>query len=110
MILEFTTEQEAATVMAFINALAADYWTAQGYTVIDENGIKQLIGKNALTGEDNPSAQRTLSWDAVKQSPDNTWYFASLTGTPYEGAMEQLAQNFSFTEKEIPAEWLPTEI
>ena len=107
MILEFTTQQEAATCLAFINQLAADYWTERGYTVIEENGVKQLIGKNAATGADEPNAQRTLSWDTVKQSPDNTFYFATLTGTPYAGAMEQLAENFTYVEKAIPAEWFP---
>tara|TARA_R110000851_G_scaffold65043_1_gene147854 strand:- start:206 stop:526 length:321 start_codon:yes stop_codon:yes gene_type:complete len=103
LILEFSTRIEAQTCLGAIDAMAADYWVEQGYTVT--NG--QLIGKK--NGVDNPSAARTLTWDAVEESPDGTFYFSSLTGTPFEAGMDQLSAAFTFTEKEIPEAWLPDE-
>lgn len=102
-ILEFTTKAEADAALAFIKQLAIDYFTQLGYTII--NG--ELIGKNAKTGNDEPDAPRTTHWDIAQESPDGTWYFRSLTGTRFAGAMDDLAANFTFTERELPAEWMP---
>lgn len=101
MILEFTTQSSAEACLAAINSMAAGYWVDQGFTVT--NG--ELIGKK--NGVDNPSATPTITWDTVQESPDGTFYFTSLTGTPYEVGMEQLSALFTFTEKEIPEEWTP---
>lgn len=106
MILEFTTEAEAQACLDSINQLAVNYWQEQGYTVIEEDGKNKLIGKNAKTNVDQPSKTKTETWDIVQTSPDNTYYFASLTGTPYEAAMQQLSEAFSFTEKEFPQNWI----
>lgn len=105
MILEFTTQAEAQACLDAINTMAIQYWTDQGYTV--ENG--ELISKNAATGEDEPHKQRTTTWAVIKESPDGTFYFKSLTGTPYAAGMEQLT-GFSFTEKEFPQEWVEEDI
>jgi hypothetical protein len=99
MILEFTTKAAAQTCLGDINSMAESYWLDQGYTVT--NG--QLIGKK--NGVDNPDAARTLTWDEVKESPNGTFYFTSLTGTPFEAGMESLESAFDFTEKYFPADW-----
>lgn len=76
-ILEFKTEKEAQIALAVINEIAAAWWAAQGYVVEDVNGQKQLIGKNAKTGEDMPDKARTTTWAEIEKSPDGTFYFAS---------------------------------
>lgn len=73
LILEFPTQQDAEQGIYIINLIASAYWQSQGYTVIDG----QLIGKNSATGEDMPSSARTTTWDTVKLSPNNTFYFTS---------------------------------
>jgi len=44
-----------------INQIAAAWWAAQGYTVIDTPQGKAVVGKNAATGEDNLDAL-TTTW------------------------------------------------
>ena len=104
LILVFNTKPQADYCLNLINQMAADYWMAQGYTVT--NG--QLIGKNAATGQDMPESARTVSWDIVQTSPDNRFYFASLSNDArFAKGMEQLpAAQLGFTEIEFPAEWL----
>lgn len=104
LILSFPTQAQAEACLTAINQMAATYWVEQGYTVI--NG--ELIGKNALTGEDMPDSARTISWDTVKQSPDGRFYFASLSNDErFAKGMEQLPDAFfGYTEKPMPAEWM----
>ena len=106
LILEFQSLAEAQACLAAINALAATYWISQGYTVIETGNEKQLVGKNAATGEDMPQSARTLSWDVVRESPDSTWYIFSLSSdSRFAGGMAQLS-GFSFTEKILPQGWV----
>ena len=113
-ILEFTTEQDALTALTIINAMAADWWVSQGYTVLDNNGAKELVGKNAKTGEDQPHKTKTLSWDIPTESPDGTWYIQSLTGTRPEWS--EWATTYAafagpaYVEKDFPAEWVQDEV
>ena len=105
MILEFNTRQEAQTCLATINGMAADYWQSQGFTVIDG---KELVGKR--NGVDDLNSTRTISWDDITESPDGTWYFASLTGTRFDAAMQQLEANFNYTERTFPDEWVEEDV
>jgi len=68
--------------LAVVNEIAAAWWTAQGYTIEEKDGVKQLIGKNAKTGEDEPDKARTLTWAKIEESPDGTFYIASPINKP----------------------------
>lgn len=104
LILEFQTQKQANDCLAFVNILAETYWANQGYTVVNH----QLIGKNALTGADDFTAAKTISWDEVKTSPAGTFYFTSLTGTHFAQGMSHLdTVAMGFTEKPFPPEWVP---
>lgn len=109
-ILEFQTQPEALQVLIAVNLRAKEYWAAQGYTVYSDTQTPKLVGKNASTGKDEPTKQLTESWDNIKQSPNNTFYFTSLTGTRFEGGMDDLrafaaANSITMVEKERPQEW-----
>ena len=73
LIIVFPTQIDAQTCLDDVNNQICQYWQQQGYTVI--NG--QIVGKSAATGQDDPSAAMTISWDEVKESPDSTFYFSS---------------------------------
>ena len=77
LILEFDTLQEAQACLGAINALAAVWWQTQGYTVIDG----KLIGKNALTGEDEPNSQVTTTWAEILENGEK-YYFYSPSNNP----------------------------
>ena len=47
LILEFTTQTEATNCLAAINGMAADYWSAQGFTVLDGSNGKEKIKKKS---------------------------------------------------------------
>lgn len=102
LILEFQTQQEAEQCLAAINGLAAQWWTQQGYTV--EDGI--LIGKNSKTGLDNPSAQGTTTWDDVKESPDGTFYFLSLSNDARFPNWKEFLADIGFTNIGTEKEFL----
>lgn len=105
-ILEFTTQQDAETALNIIHQMAAQWWAEQGYIV--ENN--EVIGKNAATQQDEPTKQRTSKWDEVKVSPDNTYYFTSLTGNPAWANWKTTYTALggpAFTEKDFPVEWRP---
>ncbi len=78
LILEFDTQDAAQTALEIIDAVAAQWWAGQGYTV--ENG--ELIGRNAKTGQDAPDKTRTTTWAEITESPDGTFYFPSLSNDP----------------------------
>jgi len=99
MILEFQTRPEAEAMLDTINQMAVNFWQSQGYSISDG----KLVGKNAATHLDAADKVKTETWDTVKESDVGTFYFTSLTGTPYEAAMSQLESLFSFTEKELPS-------
>lgn len=119
MILEFQTQAEAATSLAVIHEMAAAYWQSQGYTVLTlEDGTKALVSKNAKTGEDEPNKTLTVRWDFVKESPDGTFYFSSLSnnarfydpdnGINWKTAYEAL-NGPAYTEREFPEAWRPVD-
>lgn len=107
LIIEFQTKAQADTCLAVINQIAAAYWTAQGYTVIDG----ELVPKNAATGEDDLTAQRTKTWDVAKESPDNTWYISSPANDErFLAWRDRLPEGLVFpADKPFPIEWIPTE-
>lgn len=116
IILEFQTKSEAERCLAFINQLAINYWQDLGFTVTNN----KLIGKNLATGENEPNKATTKSWSIIKESPDNTFYIDSLTGTKFEykyindvpvKVVDLLAQEgFTFIEKDFPQEWIEDSI
>lgn len=105
-ILEFSTQADAESCLATINQMAADWWQAQGYTVIDG----ELIGKK--NGVIAPESARTITWDVVKESPDNTFYFSSLSNDArfpdWKDTYTQYG-NIAYTEKDFPDAWVPAE-
>ena len=107
LIIEFPTQESANQGLYIINLIAAAYWQSQGYTVIDG----QLIGKNAATGEDMPNSARTITWDTVKQSPDNTFYFTSPSSEErFSLWRDSLPEGVTMpSDKVFPIEWMPKE-
>lgn len=104
LIFEFTDKIEAQNCLLAINEMAADYWQTQGYIVIDGASAKELVGKK--DGLDAPDSTRTITWDSIKQSPYDTYYYSSLSNDPrFSAGTAQLKNLFSFTEKALPAEW-----
>lgn len=103
LIIEFATKEQADFCVTVINQLAAAYWQAQGYTVVDG----QLVGKNAATGEDMPDAAKTSTWDIPKQSPDGTWYITSpAVDTHFAAWRDRLPEGVVFpVDKQLPTEW-----
>lgn len=103
LILEFPTQGTAEQGLYIVNLIAAAYWQSQGYTVIDG----QLIGKNALTGEDMPDSTKTITWDAVKRSPDNTFYFTSpIVDEKFSAWRARLPEGVTVPEdKPFPEAW-----
>lgn len=107
-ILVFDTEQECGQALAIINQIAAGWWVSQGYTVIDDGGVNELIGKNAATGEDAPDKMRTTTWDVVKQSPTGTFYIIDPADNPnFVDWRQYLPQGVTFPDAvPFPPEWL----
>lgn len=73
LIVEFSSVTDAQTSLDSINAQILQLLQGDGYTVIDN----AVIGKNAATGQDDPTAVKTSTWAIIQQSPDNTFYFSS---------------------------------
>jgi len=65
-----------------VNQIVVAWWVANGYTVVESTDGWELIGRNAFTGLDEPEKTRTITWDTIKESPDGTWYFSSLSNDP----------------------------
>jgi hypothetical protein len=109
-ILNGTPEQIEADLAA-INALAANYWQEQGYTVLDTPDGKALIGR--VNGQDAPHNLMTLSWDTPKEAPDGTWWITSLSNdTRFTNGYARLADSgyvLQCDERDYPAEWILTE-
>lgn len=105
LILEFQIQQEADQCLAAINGLAAQWWMGQGYTV--EDGA--LIGKNAKTHQDQPDKAKTTTWDTVKESPDGTFYFSSLSNDKrflnWKEALAEIGFVAIGVEREFPEQW-----
>ncbi len=84
LILKGTVEQVQID-LDIINQIAAAWWAAQGYTVIDTPEGKAVVGKNAATGEDNDKAL-TTTW-AIPQpldpeNEDGEWFIPSPSTDP----------------------------
>ena len=105
-IMEFQTAQEAQTCLDAIHNMAEQYWVDQGYHIQVINGTRTVIGKRQSDGTDQILKSGTIKWDDVRVSPDNTFWFTSLSTHPqFTPALADLAQAFTFTEKDYPAEW-----
>ncbi|HNQ92923.1 MAG TPA: hypothetical protein PKI93_08350 [Alphaproteobacteria bacterium] len=106
LILEFTALEQAQRALAAINQIAVAWWAGQGYTV--DNGT--LVGKNAANGTDEPSKQRTMTWDEVRESPDGTFYFSSPSNdTRFADWRNDLPDGLdTATEKAVPPTWTPS--
>lgn len=111
-IYEFQTHEQATACLVQINELGATFYESLGYTVERVVGNPCLVGNDAETGEDVPSAVLTTTWDKVKTSPVGTFYFTSLaennniTAEQATATTTQLQAVFGFVEKELPIEWL----
>ena len=110
LILNFTTLEQAQSCLDTINAMSADYWKSQGYTVVDGENGKELIGKR--NGVDAPDSARTISWAEIQESPDGTSYFTSLSNDPRFPDWKEtygLYGGVPYEEIEFPEAWKPTE-
>lgn len=58
-----------------INEIAANWWASQGYTILQTENGKAVVGKNFRTGEDDIDAL-TTSWDTPQMRGDGTWFIA----------------------------------
>lgn len=77
LILKGTLEQVEHD-LSIINEIAAAWWASQGYTIIETEDGKAIVGKNAATGMDNPSAL-TTKWAEPELLLDTTdvWFIPS---------------------------------
>lgn len=108
LILQFQTQQDAQSCLNTINLMAATWWQSQGYTVVDG----KLISKFGDTGQDDYEAAAADTWAEIQESPDNTWYFTSLSNDPrFPDWKETYAQmqGVAYEEIEMPDEWIETE-
>lgn len=109
MVVEFSTRAEAEAALATVNALAADYWRGQGFTVVGGAEGPRLVGRRQSTMADVTRAQ-TRTWDVVRASPDGTFYIRSLAGTPWAAAMEAVrAAHPGMVERARPGHWVEGE-
>lgn len=67
------TLEDVVHDLHLINEIAARWWAVQGYTVLQTENGKAVIGKNFSTGEDDPGAL-TTSWDTPQIREDGTWF------------------------------------
>jgi len=105
LILDFTSEEQAQSCLSAINSMMADYWSGQGYTVLTVDGEKQLVGKNAATGADEPASARTIAWDQVMTGLAGHWYFSSPSNdAKFADKMADLSERFDFVEKDFAPE------
>lgn len=106
-IIEFNDEISANSALSTFNEVAIQYWSDQGYAIIETESGKAVVGKNALTGEDNLSAL-TLTWDELKESPDGTFYFTSPTPDPrFKDWRDYMPDGVDLgAEREMPEEWI----
>ena len=107
-ILVFKTQASADQCLAVINAISVPYWESQGYKVEERDGKPVVIGKNALTGEDDPNGI-TTTWDTVKESPDKRFYIADPAAEErYSLWLERATEagySFDGEAMEYPDEW-----
>lgn len=106
IIIEFDTQAKGQTALYIFHEVAANYFASLGYTVIDTTKGKAVVGKNSLTGEDNPEAL-TTAWDALKESPDGTWYFTSPTPDQrFKNWRDYMPEGVHLgEEREMPENW-----
>lgn len=70
----FTTQAQASAALALVEDEIRSVAAEKGFTVTPDG---KVIGKNAATGEDVPTAV-TERWSEVIQFADGTWGFPSL--------------------------------
>lgn len=78
--LEFDTNEQAHAALNVINSIAAAWWSSQGYSV--DNG--ELIGRNAASGKDEPSAARTVTWAAIEKRNDKFYIYSLSNDTRFQ--------------------------
>ncbi len=110
VILEFDKKESCGKCLAAIDQVAAYHFASLGYTVKLTNHGTIVIGKNSLTGEDNPEGV-TNTWDVIKESPDKTWYIVSPSQDKrYQDWKKFMPEGLDLgTEKEFPKEWITEE-
>lgn len=65
-----------------------------------------------LSGDESDEyKQITKTWDIIRESPDNTYYFSSPAGnTIFNAGYQALsASSINFVEKILPASWIPSD-
>lgn len=83
-ILTYPTQAEAQAALDAIDAMAADWFEAQG-AAVDRSGARpELIARNAASGYPEPQATRTVTWSKIWEAPTDppVFYIASLTDGP----------------------------
>lgn len=107
LIIEFGTKEAADACLSALNQVAAAHFASLGYTVKQTEQGLVVVGKNAATGEDNPEGV-TSTWDDLKESPDNTFYFASPTPDPrFKDWRNYMPEGVDLgDEKPFPKEWI----
>ena len=122
-ILEFSTLEKAQAGIATYHAMAKAWHTQLGYTVLSgEKAIDHLLrfkfpvveGQEyavvigQINGVDNLNAVGTVLWDEPKQSPDDTYYFSSLSNDQGFSDWKETYEEFegiTYIEKDMPDNW-----
>lgn len=76
-VIEFASEANAQEYADDLYNEAIVHAQVRGYTI----SSNEIVGKNALTGLDDPSAQHTTSWAQVNPSGES-FTVTDETGTP----------------------------
>lgn len=111
-ILIFATQQDAQDALDAFNAIAAGWWAAQGFTVIDDPQSpsgKRVLGKRG--GVDDTDGCGTVTWDNVRESPEGTWYWTSPVNDPrFVDWRDYIPVGVTFpADADMPSEWLTSE-
>ena len=92
------SQDDVLADLAVINQLAAAYWKSQGYTVVNTADGKAVLGKNALTGVDNPAAT-TTTWAIPSEVSDGTYYIPSPSNYPAYSEWRERGISIGYTWK-----------
>jgi len=94
LICEFITQSDAEAALQQINTRGIELYTAEGYDIVSSD-VYYAPGIKSLT-----------TWDIVRQSPDNTYFFRHPSDK-FPNHANYLLDGLSFTTKEIPNDWYP---
>jgi hypothetical protein len=109
----FSTQVEAEDAVESVNSWARLLYVARGYEVDDQGAV---IGKNALTGADEPAATRTETWDVPRQRADGLWIVAHTETCPGHDlvidangtlAWQFVMQGITAPVEEYDSSWFP---